>query len=47
MFKRFDKDSSGSIEFEEFLTTLRVSCVVVVGVATFVTMVATDEQITC
>lgn len=25
MFKRFDKDNSGTIEFEEFLQTLRVS----------------------
>jgi len=33
MFKRFDKDSSGTIEFEEFLQTLRVrSCVIVLTV---------------
>ena len=31
MFKRFDKDGSGNIDFDEFLTALRVS-VFVVGV---------------
>ena len=32
MFKTFDKDNSGNIDFNEFLTALRVS-VFVVGVS--------------
>ena len=33
MFKSFDKDCSGTIEFEEFLQTLRVrGCVIVLTV---------------
>lgn len=46
MFKRFDKDNSGTIEFEEFLQTLRVRHCVVLVVSICVTMVATHEQIT-
>jgi len=45
MFKRFDKDNSGTIEFDEFLQTLRVRCVVMISVCMSVTMVATNEQI--
>lgn len=46
MFKKFDKDNSGTIEFEEFLQTLRVRCVVMMSVCMSVTMVATNEPVT-
>ena len=46
MFKKFDKDNSGTIEFEEFLQTLRVRCCVMLCVSMCVTMVATHEPIT-
>lgn len=47
MFKKFDKDNSGNIDFDEFLSALRVSCDVTMGMLIPVTMAATDEQGSC
>ena len=47
MFKKFDKDNSGNIDFDEFLLALRVSCDVMICMFIPVTMAATDEQIAC